>query len=703
MKGLKSKTVIALAVALIVSFVPLAFPKTESKSANAEGKTLTEADFENKVKGGWYGELWGNFAGLPTEFNYVASPNPAESVPWVTGSTFSTDDDTSMEYTFLHMMEVYGANDVTYADMPEEWLYHFQSYIWVGNYSAYTLMAGGKVPPYTGMRGYNNNYEAIDAQIECEIFGFVTPGMLENCYGRTKWWMAAVGDGAVLENSAFYAMLCANAFFKDDIYDNMEEVRSYFSDDSAAAQIYDFVKLTYNRYPHDWRTARRDLYSKYYNGDTLNCRINFAMTLLSLFYGYNDYETTVQIAVLAGFDNDCNAATAGAILGIQTGYNDLPDFLKAASGDKYLNTNRPGLASNTIDQLTQRVKTQAEEIILAAGGTKSDGKYVIKDCAFTPNEEPFSYKKPIPVTADNWSFSGMKKFYNTSFTANNGYCTTKKGDYATVTFEGDFVSLVAATSVNGGSFNITVDGVDYGNYSLEAEEVFVNGRYFPVSYKQKIRKIRGLGNGSHTMKITALSDGKWHGIDSIEVACTKEEYFSDVTLNLARVGISTPICSVPTPLGTGSGSGNISVICDGVYYNDGDHSSRQYDSFLGKNNGAYIAKDFEDYVGFTFDTTVNVGKLVFNEGGHWGSDGGWFANGDIRVEVLRNGSWQTANSSVTPAYPVGNAQSVFGRGGETYVFTLNELDVEGVRLIGAGGGVAKIVSCGELEVYGLEA
>ncbi len=704
MKTLKSKAALSLMLACVLSLA-LAFAtlRFDSPTVSAEQVTVTKADYVNKVKGGWYGEFWGNFTGLPTEFNYIASPNPATSVDWVTGSAFSTDDDTSNEYVFLHMMEVYGANDITYADMPEEWLYHLQSHIWVGNLEAYSLMTGGILPPYTGMRGYNKSYEAIDAQIECEIFGLVTPAMLENCYQRTKWWMAAVGDGAVLDNSAFYAMLCSNAFVCDDIYVSMEQVRSYFDDTSEAAKVYDAVKESYNKYPRDWRSARRELYLKYYNGDTLDCKVNFAMTLMSLFYGHNDYKGTVEIAVLAGFDNDCNAATAGVIIGTQIGYDDLPADLKNASGDVYLNTNRPGLASNKIDKLVERVQLQAEVIITAAGGSVTDDGYVVKDGAFTPKTEMNRYSKKIPVTADCWSFSGMQKFYNPGFGGKVGYCTTKKGDYATVTFDGDAVALVAATSVGGGSFNITVDGKDYGNYTLEAEEVFVNGKYFTVAYGQKIRKLRNLGEGSHVMKITALEDGKWHSIDCIEVVATEEEYFADPDVNLARIGISTPICSVPVPLGEGSGSGSIAVICDGVYYHNGDHSSRQYDSFLGRNNGAFIAKDYEDYVGYTFEKSINIGKLVFNEGGHWGSDGGWFANGNIRVEVLRNGVWQTAESSVSPAYPTSNNLSAFGAAGETYVFTLNETEVDGVRLIGDGGGNAKIISCGELEIYGLEA
>ena len=141
---------------------------------------ISKETLKDKMKGGWLGELWGNFTGLPTEFKFTVTPNPAEKVDWILSDTYVTDDDTSMEYTFLHMMEVYGANTITYQDMPKEWLYHFQDYIWEGNYYARELMKPGYLPPETGKIGINKAAEALDAQIECEIFGFVTPGMLQN-------------------------------------------------------------------------------------------------------------------------------------------------------------------------------------------------------------------------------------------------------------------------------------------------------------------------------------------------------------------------------------------------------------------------------------------------------------------------------------------------------------------------------------------
>lgn len=663
---------------------------------------ISKEVLKDKMKGGWLGELWGNFTGLPTEFKFTVTPNPEEKVDWILGDTYVTDDDTSMEYTFLHMMEVYGANTITYQDMPKEWLYHFQDYIWEGNYYARELMKQGYIPPETGKIGINKAAEALDAQIECEIFGFVTPGMLQNCKERTTWWMAAVGDGTVLDNSAFYAMLCSNGFFENDIYKSMETVRSYFDDNSQTAYIYDSVKEIYENNKTDWRLGRKLVNDKFATSYALDNKINFAMTILSLFYGENDYEKTVQTAILAGYDNDCNAATCGAIIGIMKGYSGLPKHLVDASGTYYRNTNRPGLPSNSIDELTDRMLIQAEDIILSAGGVKNGSSYIIFDSSFSPATATNEYFKPISCIDNSFTYSNMHKFYNPNFLSAYGYGSTKKGSYVEFTFSGTEVEIVSATSLNGGSFALEIDGEKYGIIDLTSAETYCLGKFESMSYDQTIKKVRNLENKQHTVRLTSLEEGKFHSIDYINVVCTEDEYYSDTTLNIARTKAATPVTSVYAPIGTGAGGGGIGAICDGYYYKQGDHSSLQYDSFYGFTGSALIPKEHEDFIGYEFSRTFSIGKLIFNEGGHWGTDGGWFADGTMRVEALINGAWTAVEYNISPSYPNSNQLSSFGLAGETYVITVNVEAAQGIRLIGTPGGNYKLISCGELEVYGLE-
>ncbi len=78
-----------------------------------------------------------------------------------------------------------------------------------------------------------------------------------------------------------------------------------------------------------------DSFGRYYNW--VESTINTGATVLALLYGGGDFKQTVQIGVLAGWDCDCNPATAGGLLGIIHGFSGLPSDLTdpAVCGDVY--------------------------------------------------------------------------------------------------------------------------------------------------------------------------------------------------------------------------------------------------------------------------------------------------------------------------------------------------------------------------------
>ena len=137
---------------------------------------------------------------------------------------------------------------------------------------------------------------------------------------------------------------------------------------------------------------------------------------------------------------------------------------------------------------------------------------------------------------------------------------------------------------------------------------------------------------------------------------------------------------------TGSGAKNLSIICDGVI------DTQTYDTYDG------VVEDNDEFFGYQFKTARKVSIVIYTEGLHY-TDGGWFKNGNIRVEILKNGEWQTAEATVSPAYPNGDEQGNFGNSFETYTFTLKEAtECEGVRIIGKAGGKGDFVSINELSV-----
>jgi hypothetical protein len=135
----------------------------------------------------------------------------------------------------------------------------------------------------------------------------------------------------------------------------------------------------------DWRATRGKLYD-YYQGTYsygrqyvwLESTINAGATVLCLLYGQGDFKDTVQIGVLAGWDSDCNPATAGGLIGIIEGYSGLPADLTdpCTCGNVYKNVYRPYLPDpdlykpqyEDITSIASRLVNIAEQNILENGG-----------------------------------------------------------------------------------------------------------------------------------------------------------------------------------------------------------------------------------------------------------------------------------------------------------------------------------------------
>lgn len=162
------------------------------------------------------------------------------------------------------------------------------------------------------------------------------PGNPVDAYKRSKWWVSAVGDGVAVENAAYYAMLCASAFYLEDVDELLRETNRLIMQLSGgdAIETVDCVNFvldecekiadSYRKGEEQWRQVRLALKNKYYTGNAVDARLNFASVIMALALGDGDFEETARIAVLAGWDNDCNAATACTIAGMISGWSGLP-------------------------------------------------------------------------------------------------------------------------------------------------------------------------------------------------------------------------------------------------------------------------------------------------------------------------------------------------------------------------------------------
>ncbi len=195
-------------------------------------------------------------------------------------------------------------------------------------------------------------------------------------------------------------------------------------------------------------------------------------------------------------------------------------------------------------------------------------------------------------------------------------------------------------------------------------------------------RVIGVPGGSATFASCSELDVRFSGVDD-------PTYKEETEKTIAESSIL--IVSVTDPKGTGCHDAEI--IRDGHVPKAGESNGKvQYDTF------AYNYTDHEEYFGYIFRKATEVREVEFTEGAHF-DNGGWFKNGDIRLEILIDGEWTTCEYTVTPEYPNADTQSAFGAAFQTYTFTLDTPTVcGGVRIIGSAGGSVHFTSISELQI-----
>lgn len=343
--------------------------------------TMSSSVYYDKAFGSWIGQMIGNILGLPTEGKYIEEPNPDYITYYTTIPEGAfTDDDTSMEWVFLHILEEHGLY-VNYSQVREEWMEHINEAIWVANARARELMEEGYTPPDTGSKRLNEHWGAIDAQIECELFGVINPGMGWRAYDMAKWFARVTNDDYAVEAASFYAVMFSYAFFESDVPAVVNMALTKVPESSLTWMVVSDV-IEWHREFKDWRQTRERIMEKYGQYGWLSSPLNLASVVMALLYGNGDFDRSVMIAVAAGWDNDCNAATTGGLLGLIVGESGINERWKKPLMDLYRNTNRDNLPSDTISNIALRTQAVAESAILDCGGavvdSNDDKLYVIR-------------------------------------------------------------------------------------------------------------------------------------------------------------------------------------------------------------------------------------------------------------------------------------------------------------------------------------
>jgi len=358
----------------------------------------------DKIAGAWLGQMVGNIYGLAYENKFVDHPGP-ETWPYdytksltkmkTVDGAFS-DDDTDVEYLYLLMMEKYGVTP-TYEQIREGWMYHIRDRVWLANRAALGLMHHGFTPPFTGKKEINPHWFQIDPQLINEIWSYTAPGMLNYATAKSDWAARITSDSWAVSPTVHYGAMYADAFFESDIRTLVENGLNYLPEGDRYANTVREMLALYDRYPDDWKAARKAMADAYYVNEPemtktiWNANLNGACGILSLLYGKGDMQKTLDIGCALGFDCDNQTATCNGILGIIQGGKAVPWSLsmpfeswKKPFNDRYINITRYDMPDASIEDMIDRTLAVALKVICENGGrlVEEDGRqYVLINTA----------------------------------------------------------------------------------------------------------------------------------------------------------------------------------------------------------------------------------------------------------------------------------------------------------------------------------
>ena len=351
----------------------------------------------DKVHGWWMGKIIGVTLGCPYEFKM---PWPPKEIVYYTPRQrqcgyFGDDDDVYVNLVYLLAAEKYGS-DLSQEEMGEEFLRRLEPQrIWCANKRAYMNLFVGLPPPKTGHPVFNEWSWAIDAQIDNDIWGVVSPGMVNTAcdYADKAAHITNYANGAY--GGIFAAAMASSAFFETDVNRVIEKALEKVPPDCDYYKAVRDVINWQKENPENWQATREKIKTKWQDMQgkkDVSAVVNGASVVMALIYGKGDFEKTIRIATMAGWDADCNPSTAGGIIGILSGKTAIPEKWDIFS-NRYRNKSVRDLpAWLRISDLAEKTVAVGEEIIEAKGNEIKKDHYII------------SLQDPLPPSKTEWPY-----------------------------------------------------------------------------------------------------------------------------------------------------------------------------------------------------------------------------------------------------------------------------------------------------------
>ncbi|MCM8803057.1 MAG: ADP-ribosylglycohydrolase family protein, partial [Candidatus Omnitrophica bacterium] len=245
-------------------------------------------------------------------------------IPYRLPEKILPNDDIDLQLVWLDILKKKGIR-ITADDFSAGWLKNI-TYPCDEYGVAIANLKAGLRPPQTGI--YNNWFsECMGAPIRSEIWGCIFPGMPEVA-GYYAYLDASVdhwNEGVYGE--MFLSILESIAFRETDIEKLIKITCEYLPETSRVRKVSEMVLELYIE-RKDLRETREEILKHFGHHNFTHCVQNIGFIISGLLYGKGDFLKTIIEAARCGYDTDCTAATAGAIIGIILGKEQIERQIK---------------------------------------------------------------------------------------------------------------------------------------------------------------------------------------------------------------------------------------------------------------------------------------------------------------------------------------------------------------------------------------
>jgi hypothetical protein len=469
---------------------------------------------EDKIRGGWAGQMIGVSYGAPTEFQYLGKLVPADRlVEWTperVGNALNQDD-LYVDITLAGVLDEHGL-DATTEDFGAS-LREARYSLWHANLAARRALRRGVPATETGNPKHNAHANDIDFQIEADFIGLMTPGLPQasNEICERAGRVMNTGDG--IYGGMFISAMYSAAFFESNPRRLVEAGLAVLPAESPYALLISDV-LAWSEEHHDWTQVWRLIEDNWSQREpcpegalapfNIDAKLNGAYVALGLIYGDGDFERTLRIATRAGQDSDCNPASAAGVLGVVLGFDGIPH--RYTRGFDAIADEKFSYTDATFRTIVQDTVRRSIAVVERQGGTLLGNVLEIRTQPATPAafETWDDYGSPverIPAADPRWSWDGnwqertLEKWGNQY----SSRATSAAESTASIGFTGTGVILVGWLLPSGGLADIYLDGEFVRTVDTYPDED-------DIKFHESIWHIFGLEAGVHQVRLVARGE-----------------------------------------------------------------------------------------------------------------------------------------------------------------------------------------------------